>query len=267
MDDLSEAEWSFAYAIYKMAMAAPPMAGVSLLETNHHYLTSSAKKVEGTEKQVLAEAGDVVGAMYRDNLDEMRDVVWHKASHPVNSVLLREFGVDAEMSDRLKFAGLGAAAIRVPFVEPQVRAARAYLAMHRSVLSWIRTMGHTVTLPQLDAAVRAAESMPHNGLAPPFVGAPPMTRADFVANELVPRIEAAAHIVAWCVGVLRATCQENGVQYTNLSVSKAYSIRKLEMNNPSDIGLGSAAFDKGTRFERNQVERGRMNAITMTDAN
>jgi len=267
MGDLSEAEWSFAFAVYKMSLAAPPMSGVSLLETNHHYLTSSASKVAGIERQVLSEEGDVVGAVFRDNLDELRDVIWHKASHPLTTGLLRELGVDPEMSARLTQAGLGSAAIRVPFVEPQVRAAKAYLAMHKSVLSWTRSMGHTVTLPQLDAAVRAVETMPHVGMAPPFTGAPPMTRADFVAQELVPRVEAAAHIVAWCVGVLRATCQENGVQYSGLSVSRAYSIQKLEKNNPSDIGLGSAAYDKGTRFERNQVERGRMNTITMTDAN
>jgi hypothetical protein len=265
MADLSETEWNLSFAFYRMALAAPPLAGVSLLDSNHHFLSNKLNSVMSVEGQVLSEEGSEVMALYRDNIDVHRDMLWHKASHPLTTELLRALALDDAMSARFDEVGLGSAAIRVPYVEPVLRAARAYLAMHRAVVAWINSNGHNVRMPGLEAAVAAVEAMPRAGAVPPYANAPPMTRDEFIRTELTRRCINAKPVVAWCIGAARANAEHTGDRYSELTAGRAYSVRKIEKEDPGSVGLGRSDYEDTRRYARNQAERGRFTPKTMSD--
>jgi hypothetical protein len=265
MDDLTDEEWSLVYAVYRMGLAAPPFAGVSLLECQHHYLTIRSNTVEGTEGQALTDEGEDVSRVFKDHEDEFRDVIWHKAAHPVRPDLLTELAIDNSMSSKLGKMNLGAAAIRVPYIEPELRAANAYLAVVKAISSWAKANGHRVELPALTAAVEATQRMPHRGTAVPYTGAPAMTRAEFVLTELVPRKSAAESVVAWAVGVARAMREDEVRRTRPLTALLAKSVLKLEREDIGSVGLGRGSYEDTKRFNRNQSERGKLRQIVMSD--
>lgn len=265
MDALTDEEMTFAFAIYRMALAAPPLAGLSLYKSKHHFLSTNTRAVEAVEGQVLGDCDEAVRTWFRDNELEIRDVLWHKAAHPITTGLLKTLAASLETKARLDAIDLAAATVRLPYIEPELQAAKAYLVTVDTIASWAATKGHNVSVPGLEAAVAAAEAMPRTGNASPYPGEPPVSRADFIAGELSARRNRALNVVAWSLGVITGMCDSGVIVYRDLSISKAYSINRVRRDRAGDIALGREAYENGKRYERNQAERGRFQPVTMTD--
>jgi len=265
MTELTDEEMAQSFAIYRMALGAPPLAGISLYKSKHHFLSSDTRAIEAVERQVLGESNEAVRTWYRDNETEIRDTLWHKAAHPVDPTLLKALACSNETKARLDLMDLPSAAVRIPYMEPEIQAARAYLVTVDAIASWSATKGHRITLPGLEAAIAAAEAMPRTGTASPYTGEPPITRGEFIAGELAARRTKAMSVVGWALGVLTGMNDAGVLEFRRLSISRAYSVLSLRETRAGDIALGREAYENGRRYERNQAERGKFQPVTMTD--
>jgi hypothetical protein len=265
MDDLTNDEMEYSFAIYRLAMAAPPLSGLSLYKSKHHFLSSDTRAIQAIEGQVLGESNDVVKTWYKDNEDEIRDVLWHKSIHPIRPELLKAWSCSAETKLRLQAMDLDAAAVRLPYLEPALQAARAYIVTVDTVASWAASKGHTVGVSGLEAAVAAAEAMPRTGQVSPYTGAPPMTREQFINEELAIRVNKALHVIGWAYGVILAMVDAGQLELRRLSISTAKSVLRLQRSRAGDIAQGREAYDNGRRYERNQADRGKFTTVIMID--
>jgi hypothetical protein len=89
MTALTPDEWSFVYNVVNLAKASPVLAGCQLSENGHHYLSSVLAPSLAVEKQIVQslDPADIVVATWNANIPMLRDVIWHKSSHPVSSAM------------------------------------------------------------------------------------------------------------------------------------------------------------------------------------
>ena len=114
MPALTDEEWAIAYAVFVLAKTAPVLAGCQLLENGHHYLSSNTSATQAVEQPTL-----------------VKDLVWHKAPHPVRAGVLAAFAVDKNVKARMVAAGMGSAGVRLPYVESVVKATKIPLEKRR----------------------------------------------------------------------------------------------------------------------------------------
>ncbi|KAK8693300.1 hypothetical protein V6N13_070889 [Hibiscus sabdariffa] len=139
--ELNDDERAVLPTLMKCAHAILPLQGFGLISEGHHYLSDRArasfKAFHAVERQHWV--GDRVSAYLKDAHVDVRDILWHKAGHPV-AIAVKQFAATSEqVAKNLRQADLGSAAVRLPTVEPEVRAISAFLRVTDAVKPSIET--------------------------------------------------------------------------------------------------------------------------------
>lgn len=273
MPALTPEELDFAYLCLRLAAAAAPLAGLSLLETNHHYLSSRLQATRATEKQLLGDVSADAVAFWRSAEDTARDMVWHKASHPVGTRLLKLLALDVNVPKRLNLSGLGSAAVRLPFCESELKRAGAYLALIDSCAPLLAVANYTVKLPVLRAAVAYVKAYPHAIQHAAGAGLPPAdpqrptvrSRAAAIEDVLLPALDKAASIVAWLSGLYTGLAEQADMNISQDTLMRAYSVRKAKAGHVASAALGKQAYEAYRRYAMNQADKGTLVGVDLTD--
>jgi len=263
----TEEEQELYFAMAKLGMGVPPLVGSSLLENGHHYLTGSNKAFLALERQVIEGSSQPVRDQWQIAVDRSRDLAFHKACHPIANPLLYAFARNTELPLRLVRANLGSAAVRLPYIEPEIRASRAYLAVVNSVRTFGDTSGFRVDVPQLSLILDYVVSIPDGGPVPPAPDGviQPADRDTGIRDLLAPAMARAAPAVAVAVGMYHSLVEESGGNPNTDSRLVAYSVRKLRGAYTADVAQGSSAIRNYRTFQRSAIERGQLATWTITD--
>jgi len=268
MAKLSADEWEFAYFIYTMARAAPVLAGCELLESGHHYLSTKTKATEAVERQFLnlLTPNSVAMQMWTANTARIRDLLWHKAAHPVLTTVLSSFAIDPVVKTRLIAVGMGSAVVRLPFSESLVRSAQAIVALHDQVKGSISAAGHSVQIPTLRAAMAVIKAS--NGTTVGAYTIPPHAavtdRNAFVVQVLAPIIHDTEPVAAWCIGWYRCTLEASDIVTRQDSLLNSYTAKRVAKTYAIMNSEGDTYCKLWAKAQKKQVEQGSLATITLS---
>ncbi|KAL9668955.1 hypothetical protein QQ045_006496 [Rhodiola kirilowii] len=121
-------------AIMRSAKGIIPVQGHNLINDGHHYLNqadkASFKAFLNMERQLWI--GESATAVLKSDLKATRDIMWHKAGHPVAIAVKLRAATSEKVAEDLVAAGLGSAAARLPAIEPDLRPIDTYLKLTES---------------------------------------------------------------------------------------------------------------------------------------
>lgn len=256
MTPLTDTEQDMAHVAFSLSMAAIPLAGCELMETGHHYLTSNLAPTRAVEKQVLSTASEAVRALWTGHTDAARDMIWHKSIHPIVRNVLVTAATSRSVKERLIRAGLGSAAVRLPYTESTLRGARAMVAIYRAIRSTLDEAGYNVRMDKLLNAVDYMDTYSAANPIPTETGLTPMTRFDALEDYLKPVMESAAVYVAWCAGMYMGICDDAMVTHSSNTLLRSRAVNRAVQENAGSVASGRAAYDNYRKFARERVKEG-----------
>jgi len=158
----NENERAATAAIHMCAIGLPACQGFSLVMTGHHYLSDPKSHSRRCYKVIEGAywTHSAVKAWFDDDADEIRDAMWHKACHPISLSLKRSVSQSLACKQMIIEAGAGAAASRLPALEPELRRAKSYKTLLQTVRAMYEEIGGTTNFIVLDEAIAAAEHFP-----------------------------------------------------------------------------------------------------------
>ncbi|KAL1205515.1 hypothetical protein V5N11_026699 [Cardamine amara subsp. amara] len=71
--------------------------------------------------------------------------MWHKAGHPVKVSFKKDIACSSTVKQLLVEAGLSSAATRFPFLDPEVKKAKRYVALLETVSPIFKSVGGEIT--------------------------------------------------------------------------------------------------------------------------
>jgi len=254
----------------RLAMGVTPIAGVVLRETGHHIINPKKSQFMGVVKQLTNEATPVFREAWNVTQVDMLPLVLHDAVHPISMDLLRGLAIDITLKARLEAAGLGSAAIRVPYKEDLVRAANAYVAIIEAIGYWTIQSGYRIETPTLGRMVAFVESLPFDAEFPGR-GAPNdigvfTTREQALMVGLSPLLVLNRSHVAVAAGIYFAILEDTGGDPRVDTLLTAHSLSKLVTSNKGAFATGVAAYNNFKRVGRAAADRGEYRTTLLTDA-
>jgi hypothetical protein len=270
--EMTADEISLFFMCTRLGMAIPPLVGCSLLDTGHHYLTSVNKPFLTVERQVVRNTGGAAQAAWDADIEVSRDLAYHKSCHPIADAALVSLARSKDLRDRLVAAGLGSAAVRLPYVEQPLRAARAYLAVVSAVAAFGALSGMVASTPGLSRVVAYIDTIPATIGANNAMPAPPQglqqvaTRDEAITRLLEPAILRAQPAVATASGILIGLVEDAGGNPNTESRLNAYSIRKLRADFLSSVAMGTNGVRQFKLYQRKQIEDGEIPTFNISDA-
>lgn len=242
----------------RCAQAIPPLQGLNVINDGHHYLSDKSKasyrSFFAVEKQVW------IPTCIRDirdaEPDVLRDVMWHKAGHPISVPLKEALATDPRVKTMLDNAKLGSAATRLPAMETDVKAADTYIKVCDAVNAIWVTMEGGIDVEDLRLRTNAVKTMSrgaNNEMTDLGGGLRTASRAEAVAG-LKTMLAANESVVGMAYGfysaLMEQTASDTG-DTTRDTLRGAHSLNRLQRNNPSSYALGSELY-RDYRFARNQ---------------
>jgi hypothetical protein len=265
MDVLTEDEQALAYACYVMGAAVPALTGLCLHTDAHHYLSSNLKPTQAVENQVLSGSPGSVRDAWSSNIGVLRDMVWHKSAHPIDSGLMMAFAVNADVPGKLSKFGVASAGVRLPYVEPLMKTAGTALAIVDAIQPSLQSYGYTLRTPYLRSALDAVRNLAHDGVVTATHGGLVSTgsRMSVVAAVLGPVLSAAEPYVAWCAGYYKAVIDEAGMMASRDTLISAYSIKRVIASNAISYAAGGTAHANGAKFCSTMLKTGRLPPVNL----
>jgi hypothetical protein len=207
-------------------MATPVLAlnGLSLVETGHHYLPTTAKYFASTKSQVLKSAPGEVADWLNNLGSTLDDVMFHKMCHPISVEVKVAVARDANTPERLRAASCGAAAVRLPASVGEVKAAKATLAIMNRAMPVIRSMEGSVdtqAIAYLIAQVQESTTVAERRAA---------------VAALNGALEVAGPNIAYCYGVACAELDAAGM--VNHSLTKSFFLKRKAQELTTDFNEG-----------------------------
>jgi len=267
---MSVQELALFLAMAKMGMAIAPLVGVSLLDTGHHYLSAGKRPFDAVERQVVGGLAQDARALWAADAQRSRDLANHKALHPAANALLTGLARDPALPARLTTAGLGSAAVRLPYIEGEIRAARAIVAVVEAVQVFCGQSGYAIAVPHLQACLRYVASYPPNAGQPAegppagIVAAPNRLRA--IADILTPAMVAARPLAAVASGMYAQILENAGSNRAMDTRLQAYSIKKAQQECTGSVAMGAAAVRDYNAYRRAKTDKGELTPWALTDA-
>uniref|UniRef100_A0A1J3FQY6 Uncharacterized protein n=1 Tax=Noccaea caerulescens TaxID=107243 RepID=A0A1J3FQY6_NOCCA len=235
----------------RSAQAIIPVQGLNLITEGHHYLSDKAKQSYkaflAVERQVWM--SESFKTWIATDEKDLRDIIWHKAGHPVAVSLKEAAATSLEVKANLEAAKMGSAAARLPALESDLRAADTYLKLAQAIDAVWSTMGGRVDYESIRFRVAMIRKLPRT--TEEF--AAPMTMGEGV--EVTSRAAA--------VNVLKSTVMKNSAKAAVLygfyctmlemgatdmtaaatdTLRTAHSLKKLKANDLASYTLGSELY-------------------------
>jgi len=272
-------ESDLAFRLFSLGQAAPVRAGAQIFTDGHHYHgdeTSSARH-RAIENEVFTAASPSVALIWSANRQVIRNAVWHAAIHPINMTILQGFAEDPTVTDRLNATGYGSMSVGLPAQEDLFKRAAAYKAVLNAVGPVLTRHGHTVSMPNLNAAVTTLGGLPRLGALPANRPALPglpeaawpancTTRANALNLFLTPYLEAAEPIAAWLYGFFTEICSDAQIRRNSAegSLLRSYALRRAMANNIASVNEAQAMYRARARFVRVEAEKGNLETFQAT---
>ncbi len=218
-NELTAEEKDLFFTMAKIGMGVAPLVGACILGTGYRFVSTDTDNVNrafgAMERHVISSASASVQSTWNVSVERYRDLAFYKAAHPVRDRFLMALARDDALVHILLRANLGPVAIRLPYREPAIRAARAYMAIVRAVQEFCALSGFVISHHvYLDTALTYVSSIPDWGPvpAPPVeLRAPlPANRGDAIHVILEPLLMAAAPAVATGCGMYYALVEQAG---------------------------------------------------------
>lgn len=268
MPDFTRDEEDVMHALFQMSMGVVPLAGLSILSTGHHYLSSNSAPTDAVMKQVLSVSSDPVKAWFAADSVEVKDAIWHKAAHPVTSNHLIGQALSREVAKRLTDSQMGSASVRLPFSEPEMKAARAMVAIVQNVQLPVTQVNGVLAVPALVAAIASVERfvVRQADVAPGTVADAPgiLNRADAVTMLLIPAMTMSATAVGYALGVCTAMLDTLPARDRNSTLMNARSLTRLRQEQMPSVTAGAAFYDNLMKRDRTNAGNGLVVGPNMT---
>jgi hypothetical protein len=224
MAAITEEEAGVVNTLLFLGLAVPVLQGISLIQSGHHYLPTTQKIFAGTRKQVIDSARQTTRDWVAARGAEFANLAFHTACHPINPALKRRYAKNADIGTRLRLAGLGAAAIRIPALPSDAQGGKAAIAVMQKAGAVVRAMKHTITWDQGEALIRAVETAAEGEPERGAVSAVQAWLVTFSAD------------VAFCSGIVQYLAEQSTqLRETTLD---AFSIKKIMADRSSDVTRG-----------------------------
>lgn len=270
MVEFDRDEEDIMYAIFQLSMAAVPLAGLSILNTGHHYLTGNTTATDRVMKQVMTTSSDAVKTWFAADALEVKDMIWHKSAHPLDSAYIILQALSPTVAERLRSASLGSAAVRLPYVEPEVKAAQAMIAVVNMVQQTVTDARGVLAIPSVATAVTIVKTFQIRApdvAAGTVAGHPTVVNRTMAINDiLTPAVNAAAVAVAYALGICSAML-ENAARrdrQSTLMTAKAKSLARIRTEHMSTVALGAAFYENMMRKERTDAGKGKITGPNLT---
>jgi len=274
---LTAAEADLSALVQRMAVAAPPLAGMHLVVDTHHYLTGRSKRNEGVERQVMAEATDAARASWAASTLTIRDLLWHKSIHPLSTTFLISLATDTEVPQRLGRANLGSAAIALPVREGPLQTGDAYLAIFRAVSTVALGHGVTINAAALTVAMASTRAFVRpeapNSAAINAQAAANLAPADALVvslqsaidRVLKPAIANAATGAAFCYGYFKALAKDQNITQASPegTLLGSFALQNAAKQVPGEAARGGVVFERGNKILEAQAKQGNIIPITL----
>jgi len=267
MNEFTTDDEDILYALFMLSMAAVPLAGLSILSTGHHYLSDLPAATDAVMRQVLAASSDAVKAWFAADSVVIKDMVWHKSAHPVTSVYLVTQALSTHVATKLRDAGLGSAMVRLPFVEPEVKAARAMVSIVATVQQPILQVGGVLSVQRIVTALEHVEAFEIR--AAPAIDTvidefPQVrTRNEAIAQILRPATESAVVGVAYALGICGAMLESLPARDRNSTLMSAKSLTRIRREQLPAVTAGAAFYENLMRRDREAAASGRVEGPNM----
>jgi len=225
MAPLTGAEAAIVGALTYLGMAVPVMQGISLVLTGHHFLPSTRNTFMGMKRQTSQIGGAEVAQWIEQQGDKFDDLMFHKSCHPILPALKRRWAKTTSFAEKLRASGHSAAAIRLPALPSDAQGGKAAIAVVEKARPVIAAMGHTITLTDGPATVKAVEDAAEG-------------REEVAAvNGVKAWLAANSAAIAFCAGIVQAIAESAGTgRETTLA---AYSMRKVMSEQQAEVSRGS----------------------------
>jgi hypothetical protein len=127
------------------------------MATGHHYLSDVKEKSRALysviERQFWKK--DPIKTWVADNMDIYQDALWHKAGHPINMVIKYRMAIDPGVPEKLRKAGAGSAASRLPAKESVLKSAETVRTLLMNVRQFFTAYGGELNMDLIDMAIDA----------------------------------------------------------------------------------------------------------------
>lgn len=271
--ELTEQERAAISSIHMSAIGLLPVQGYSLIMTNHHFLsekgTQSFKAFHVIERQFWSSTS--VKAWWDDSVDILRDALFHKVGHPVLINIKQSLAMNQEVAEKLKTAGCGSAAARLPAVESEVRTANSYRTLLQTVRTLFETYGGYLNFVALDHAIETVGRFPP-GLAVqvtpeelPVTVPAWVTNRGAAINYLRQVVEGHTDTVAYCYGfyvALSDAAQMTSGEATQDTLKTSFSLSKLPKQSAASYVAGREAYGDYAAHKRMMRQEGKYNPPT-----
>lgn len=158
--------------IARSAQVIIPIQGHNLIAEQHHYISqrgmASMKAFTAVENQLWKGSGPESWRLLNEDRDFYRNLLWHKAGHPVAISLKKTAATTQEMADRVNAIGIGGGAVRLPAVEPEVKALDTYAKVCSNLEVLWREAGVAFNGGAFAAAKAAIISFPYGRVRDPI---------------------------------------------------------------------------------------------------
>jgi hypothetical protein len=287
LPDLSVVEKELASLCYTIGTLSPPRTGYNLVKQGpaHHYLSGGGQhnREDATEKELLTTCSSELQALWRANAPIFRDMVWHKANHPINVGLLKGFAKSDNVAGILEEMGIGTATVGLPAIESALAKISSYGDVIDKVSPALSQDGDTVQMGYVAMAKLGMElwTDPENGAQQVIPQAPQgyapdggvagtwpagvVDRKTAIKKFAEPLLAKAEGGVAHMFGYLQAMCEANSVSKNSPegSILRSYSLKRLKGKQLMMVNKGSAAFLERRRAARARAEDGEIDVYTV----
>lgn len=268
MVDMTADEEDVLYAIFQLSMASVPLAGLSILNTGHHYLSGTNVATKSVMKQVVSANTEAVKAWFATDAVVLADMIWHKSAHPIDMAYLVDQALSPSVAERLRAAGIGSAAVRLPYVEPELKAAGAMVAIVNVVQNVVQEAVGILEVPSLEEAisqvklfrVRAANVVEGTIAAKPTV----VNRVMAIREVLEPVMKRAGPAVAYAMGIYSAMMENTSARDRTGTLMSARSLARVKSENLPTVAAGASFYENLMRRDRTEAAKGKIHGPNLT---
>ncbi|XP_047331454.1 uncharacterized protein LOC124935006 [Impatiens glandulifera] len=232
-------------AIVHCAAGVIPIQGYNLIKTGHNYLSTAEgacrKAVRPAEMAYLSGAG----AWYTEDQEKIQDWLWHKSTHPVTILLKYTAAMDITISEKLRNAGSGACASRLPTFEPSLNEANIVYKLLATVAPMLDTYGGGIDTHELAEMIEVVNSYKPLVQNPPVPPCLPAKYANVITNRasaieiLDKMVKSNLNMICWAYGFYCAHTDKGPIARDTLRMSPCLKRLSNKCNSMYNEGINA----------------------------
>lgn len=229
----------------------PPCNGVTLVRTLvHHYVDPHKSICDAYFRQIFGMEYAFPAGLSED---DMKDLICHKAAHPVDSPRLVGIARDRATKEKLVACGQGAAAVRVPAEFDPERAAASYKALVNRARA--AAAESNVAIDADPAADLVVDITAHMNANPTNAG---LIDAEAMVNAFK---EEHGYDVSWCAGYLDGLFDFISANPRTKSIIAGYGVSGLQETHGEGWANGKEHFELAQKWRKARAKEGHLAGI------